>query len=131
MQNQNWRLFSRVIAVATLAVLVVSFTTLAVAQRIGGKREAPFSLRRPEYPRVLTVSPLLRLRRRAFNPLTATNRELLGYGLPQAPDKAVDAQGLMRLGEKGNVGVEACTQAKPNNRAGRHNREPKPVAPTM
>src|SRR4029077_3560686 len=35
MQNQNWRCFSRVIAVATVALLVVSFTTLAVAQRAG------------------------------------------------------------------------------------------------
>ena len=39
MQNQNWRLFGRLIAVATLAVLVVSFTTLAVAQRIGARRK--------------------------------------------------------------------------------------------
>ena len=43
MQNQNWR-FSRVIAVATVTLLVVSFTTLAVAQRIAGEqRNALFS----------------------------------------------------------------------------------------
>jgi hypothetical protein len=35
MQNQNWRCFSKVMAVATVALLVVSFTTLAVAQRAG------------------------------------------------------------------------------------------------
>jgi hypothetical protein len=35
MQNQNWRCFSKVIAVAAVALLVVSFTTLAVAQGAG------------------------------------------------------------------------------------------------
>ena len=32
MQNQNWWFFSKVIIVATLTVLVVSFTTFAAAQ---------------------------------------------------------------------------------------------------
>ena len=35
MQNQNWRCFSKVMAVAAVALLVVSFTTLAVAQGTG------------------------------------------------------------------------------------------------
>jgi V8-like Glu-specific endopeptidase len=35
MQNQNWRCFSKVIAVTAVALLVVSFTTLAVAQGAG------------------------------------------------------------------------------------------------
>jgi hypothetical protein len=35
MQNQNWRCFSKVVAVAAVALLVVSFTTLAMAQGAG------------------------------------------------------------------------------------------------
>jgi hypothetical protein len=35
MQNQNWRCFSKVIAVTAVALLVVSFTTLALAQGAG------------------------------------------------------------------------------------------------
>lgn len=31
MQNQNWRFLNRVIVVATVTLLVVSFSTLAVA----------------------------------------------------------------------------------------------------
>lgn len=40
MQNQNWRFFSNAIAVAAVAVLVVTFSTFAAAQKLPGSREA-------------------------------------------------------------------------------------------
>jgi kumamolisin len=49
MQNQNWRCLSRVMAVATVALLVVSFTTFALAQHpiAGTKGAAPEVSARP------------------------------------------------------------------------------------
>ena len=96
MQNQNWRLFSRVIAVATLAVLVVSFTTLAVAQRIGGEERSAIFTAASRVPTSVNGVTAFAAPPKGFNPLTATSRELLSYGLPQAPDKAVDAKGYER-----------------------------------
>jgi hypothetical protein len=92
MQNQNWRLFNRVIAVATVAMSVASFTTSAVAQRVSAEdRSAIFA----SAPRVQTsvkgVTAFVGAPK-GFDPLAATNRELLSYGLPQRPDKNVDAK---------------------------------------
>jgi len=92
MQNQNWRFFGRGIALATVAALLVSFTTLAVAQRRGGEeRNAIFA----SAPRVATSVggvTVFAAPPKGFNPLSATNRELLTYGLPQRPDKTADAK---------------------------------------
>lgn len=85
MQNQNWK---KVFVVATVAVLVVSFTTLAVAQRISGEdRSAIFASASRVQTSVKGVTAFAGPPK-GFNPLTATNRELLSYGLPQAPDQA-------------------------------------------
>jgi hypothetical protein len=87
MQNQNWR-FSRVIAVATVTLLVVSFTTLAVAQRIAGQdRQAIFSAAPKVSTSVKGVSAFA-ASTKGFNPLNASNAELLSHGLPQRPDQA-------------------------------------------
>ncbi len=108
MQNQNWRFFSRVIAVATVAVLVVSFTTLAMAQRISGEeRSAIFAAANKVQTSVKGVSAFA-APPKDFNPLTATNRELLSYGLPQAPDKS-DAHAYGQW-EKAMLAVQACNQ---------------------
>jgi hypothetical protein len=88
MQNQNWQ---RIFAVATVAVLIVSFTTLAAAQRVSSEeRSAIFASAAKDSTNIKGVS-LFAAPPKGFNPLTATDRELLSYGLPQRPD-ASDAQ---------------------------------------
>lgn len=87
MQNQNWR-FSRVIAVATVTLLVVSFTTLAVAQRIAGEERTAIFASAPKVSTSVKGVSAFAAPPKGFNPLKATNRELLTYGYPQAPDKA-------------------------------------------
>ncbi len=93
MQNQNWRLFSKVIAVTAVAVLIVSFTTLAVAQRISGEDRNAIFAGASRVPTKVNGVTAFAAPPKGFNPLTATNRELLSYGLPQAPDKSADAKG--------------------------------------
>jgi hypothetical protein len=93
MQNQNWRFASKVIAVAVVTLLVVSFTTLAVAQRISGEeRNSIFAAASRVSTSVKGVT-VFAAPPKNFDPLTATNRELLSYGLPQRPDKTADAKG--------------------------------------
>jgi len=109
MENQNWRCLSGVVALATVTLLVVSFTTLAVAQRIAGEdRNAIFATA----PRIQTsVKGVTALAGppKDFNPLTATNRELLSYGLPQAPDKTVDAKAYEHW-QRGMSALQGCYQ---------------------
>jgi len=91
MQNQNWR-FNRVIVVAVVMMLVVSFSTMAVAQRISGEeRNAIFASAQRQSTKVAGVT-IIAGPPVGFNPLTATNRELLSYGLPQRPDQQADAK---------------------------------------
>jgi len=79
------------VVTALAVVSVMSLTTLAAAQ-ISVERHAAFA----SAPKVATsvrgvytfMAPP-----KGFNPLTATNRELWQYGLPDPPDKSVDATG--------------------------------------
>jgi len=81
------------IIVALVVVAAMGFTSLAEAQRISGEeRDAIFA----SAPKIATSVPgasLFQAPPKGFNPLTATNRELLSYGLPQAPDKDADPMG--------------------------------------
>jgi hypothetical protein len=91
MQNQNWQFCSRIIAVATAIVLIASFTTLVAAQSVGAEeRNAIFSAASKIPTSVKGVS-VFAAPPKDFNPLTASNQELLSYGLPQRPDKATNA----------------------------------------
>jgi len=57
MQTQNWRCLNRAIVVATVTLLVVSFTTFAAAQRISGEeRNAIFDAASKEPTSVKGVS---------------------------------------------------------------------------
>jgi len=82
---------SRGFVIIALAVVVaMSFTTLAVAQRVSSEeRNAIFA----SASKINTGVPGVQAFAappKSFNPLTATNRELLNYGLPQRPDQAAD-----------------------------------------
>jgi hypothetical protein len=94
MQNQNWRFLSKVIAVAAVTVLVVSFSTFAMAQR-GDAVHAMFVSAPKEATNIPGVS-IISDRPKGFNPLTASSEELGRYGLPQRPDQRADAKGYAR-----------------------------------
>jgi peptidase A4-like protein len=86
MQNLNWQ---RAIA---LAVLLVSFATLAVAQRINGEARSAIFATAPRMQTKVQGVTIIAGPPKGFNPLTATNAELLTYGLPQRPNKDTDAK---------------------------------------
>jgi len=113
MQTQNLRFFSKLAAVATMTASVVSFTTLAVAQREDAHAilaAAPKINTSVQGVHAFPAPPS------GFNPLTATNRELLTYGLPQAPDKAANAKGYEQW-EKAMLAIQACSQGKQHSAA--------------
>jgi hypothetical protein len=109
MQNQNWRFLSRVVAIATVTVLVLSFTTLAVAQRIGAEERNAIFAGAPRVSTSVKGVTAFAAPPEGFNFLTATNRELLTYGLPQRPDKTADAKAYEHW-EKGMSALQACNQ---------------------
>ncbi|MGO8984457.1 MAG: G1 family glutamic endopeptidase [Terriglobales bacterium] len=109
MQTQNWRIFSKAIAIATVTVLIVSFTTLAVAQRISGEERSAIFAGAPRIQTSVKGVTAIAGPPKGFNPLTATNRELFSYGLPQRPDQAADANAYAHW-EKAMLAVQACNE---------------------
>lgn len=106
MQNQNWPFFSRAIAVATVTVIVVGFTTLAMAQREDAHAifaAAPKINTSVEGVHAFPAPPS------NFDFLTATNHELLTYGLPQRPDQTADAVGYQHW-ERAMSALQTCNQ---------------------
>ena len=94
MQNQNWRLFKRVIVVAAVTLLIVSFSTFAAAQG-GDAVHAMYAAAPKEATNIKGVS-ILADRPKGFNPLTATSQELGRYGLPPRPDQQADPRGYAK-----------------------------------
>jgi len=94
MQNQNWRLFNRVIVVAAVTLLVVSFSTFAAAQG-GDAVHAMYAAAPKEATNIKGVS-IIADRPKGFNPLTATIQELGRYGLPPRPDQQADPRGYAK-----------------------------------
>ncbi len=86
MQNQNWRFLSKVIAVAAVAVLVASLTSLAVAAESADlkaiRASAAMEDTNVKGVRIAVGPPA------GFDALKATDRELAMYGLPPRPDQA-------------------------------------------
>jgi Peptidase A4 family len=115
MQNQNWRFLSRVIAVTTVTALFVSVTSLALAQRIGGEERNAIFASAPRVPTSVKGVTVFAAPPKGFNPLTATNRELLTYGLPQRPDQIANAKAYQHW-EKAMLALQTRAidvQAKP------------------
>jgi len=106
MQTQNWQ---RILAVATVTVLIVSFTTLAVAQRVSSEDRNAIFAAAPRIQTSVKGVTVIAGPPKGFNPLTATNRELLSYGLPQAPDKTVE-EGAYRQWAKAMSALQACNE---------------------
>jgi len=93
MQNQNWRLLNLLVVVAAVILLVVSISTLAVAQRISGEQRSAIFAAAPRVPTSVKGVTVFAAPPKGFDPLTATNSQLLTYGLPQRPDKAANVKG--------------------------------------
>src|SRR5208282_2053813 len=94
MQNQNWRLFNRVIVVAAVTLLVMSFATFAAAQG-GDAVHAMYAAAPKEATNIKGVS-IIADRPKGFNPLTASSQELGRYGLPPRPDPQANPKGYAR-----------------------------------
>ena len=85
MQNQNWRSLSKVVAVAAVAVLVASLTSMAAAQSDdlrALRASAPKEDTNVKGVKIFAGPPA------GFDALKATDRELALYGLPPRPDQA-------------------------------------------
>ncbi len=91
MQNQNWRLLNRVIVIAAVTLLVVSFSTFAATQG-GDAVHAMYAAAPKEATNIKGVS-IIADRPKGFNPLTATSQELGRYGLPPRPDQQANPKG--------------------------------------
>lgn len=79
------------VVVALVVAAMLSFTTLAVAQR-GVERRAAFASAAKSSTSIAGVEVFGAVPK-GFNPLTATNQELWKYGLPEAPNKTTDPVG--------------------------------------
>jgi len=92
MRKQSWKVLNGVVVAVATTSVVLSLSALAMAQRVGpDERTAIFAAAKTVPTSVKGVSAFA-ASPKGFNPLTATNRELLSYGLPQAPDKDADAK---------------------------------------
>jgi hypothetical protein len=106
MQNKKWNALSKVTALAAVTFLVVSFSTLAAAQREDSHAVLATATKISTSVAGVHAFPAPD---KGFDPMTATNRELLTYGLPQRPDKTVDANGYHHW-EKAMLAVKACNE---------------------
>lgn len=89
MQIQNWQFLHRAIVVSAATLSLVGCATLAMAQREDASailNAAPKVATHVDGASVFAAPP------KGFNPLTASNVELLTYGLPQRPDQTADAK---------------------------------------
>ncbi|MGB6383704.1 MAG: G1 family glutamic endopeptidase [Terriglobales bacterium] len=109
MENQNWRFIEKAIAVATVTASVVSFTTLAMAQREDASSVRAIFAAAPRVPTSVKGVTILAAPPEGFNPLTATNRELLSYGLPQRPDETANPTAYEHW-KIGMSALQSCNQ---------------------
>jgi hypothetical protein len=94
---------------ATVTVSVASFTTLAVAQREDASTVRAIFAAAPRVSTSVKGVTIFAAPPQGFNPLTATNRELLSYGLPQRPDQSADATTYDHWA-RGMSALQACYQ---------------------
>jgi hypothetical protein len=102
-KNRYWQ-FNGVVAAA--AVVVASFSTFAVAQREDAHAifaASPKLNTSVEGVHAFPAPP------NGFNFMTASNRELLTYGLPQRPDQTADAKGYEHW-QKAMSALQSCNQ---------------------
>jgi Peptidase A4 family len=109
MQNQNWQFLERVVTVAAVAALVLSVTNLATAQRVSGEDRSAILAAAPRIQTSVQGVTAIAGAPKGFNPFSASNRQLLSYGLPQAPDKTAQPEAYSQW-EKAMLALQACSE---------------------
>ena len=103
MQTKDTQFLNGTLAIAIVALLAVSFTTLATAQSRGDVQaifdSAAKEVTNIDGVRIFAAPP------KGFDPLKASNQELAAYGLPQRPDKATEAKAY-ELWERGMLAAK-------------------------
>ena len=94
MQKQSWQFLNRVLAATAAGALVMSFSTAAMGQRVSWEERSAIFAAAPRVQTSVKGVTAFAAPPKNFNPLTASNHELLSYGLPQAPDKEADPAGF-------------------------------------
>jgi Peptidase A4 family len=95
MQVSNWLSLHKVSLVAVLMLLLVSFSTFALAQGQSASTVAMFAAAAKEQTNIAGVS-IVTDRPNGFDPLTASAEELGKYGLPPRPDQQADPDSFAR-----------------------------------
>ena len=103
-------------------VAMMSLTITVAAQRISGEERSAIFATAPRIQTSVKGVTAFAGPPKGFNPFTATNRELLGYGLPQRPDQTVDAKAFEQW-TKAMSAVQTCnaqsqTQGRSTSSAG-------------
>ena len=115
--NKNSLAVNRVIAITAAALLLVGFSTLAVAQRVSAEERNAIFVGAPRIQTSVKGVTAFAAPPSGFNPMTATNRELLSYGLPERPDPTTEAQAYEHWA-RGMSALQACNQhAQPQGRS--------------
>jgi len=109
MQTQNWNFSNGARSIAILALLAMSFATLATAQSHEDVRAILDSAAK-EATNVSGVS-IFAAPPKGFDPLKATNQELATYGLPQRPDQATQANAY-EIWERGMLAAKHRADGK-------------------
>ncbi len=110
MEKQNARFLQQSIAAIAAAVLMVSFSIFAMAQR---ENAAAIFATAPRVQTSVKGVTTFAAPPKGFNPLTATNVELLTHGLPQRPDKAANPKAYQQW-ERGMLALKIRpTDVKP------------------
>jgi Peptidase A4 family len=108
MHSQNRQVLTRVVAVMATLIFIAGLSALAAAQAEDVAAifaAAPKENTNIDGVRIFSGPP------QGFNPLTATNRDLATYGLPQRPDKETDARGY-RMWERGMLAAKTRASAR-------------------
>ncbi len=106
MLNLNWRFMGRVTLTAAMAVSSVSLTTLAAAQREDAHAILAAA---PKVTTSVAGVETFPAPPSSFNPLTATNHDLLMYGLPQRPDDTNNSKAYEQWA-KAMQALQSCYQ---------------------
>jgi len=94
MKNQNWQFATKFMSATVATLLVASLPTLAAAEHVDAADRSAIFAAAPRVQTSVKGVTTFAAPPKGFNPLTATSKELLSYGLPEAPDKDANPAGF-------------------------------------
>jgi hypothetical protein len=94
MKNQNWQFATKFMSATVATLLVSSLPTLAAAQHVEAADRSAIFAAAPRVQTSVKGVTTFAAPPKGFNPLNATSKELLSYGLPEAPDKDANPTGF-------------------------------------